>query len=647
MSVLKGLSNASIGKKLIAAFLVVAVMTGLVGFFGLLQVNTLDSTITTITEENVEQADWSMEMIITLQQLITTLDEAVAGHTESQAEFNTLDKDMVHAIGQMKPLLTGTTQESFLAELESDYNNFVTTANHSSTGVFASMAAYSQAKIWVETQFADLDDLQDDLDSDLTLFEQVVVQYAETNGTPFEPNWTLSDNSMELNLLVWRMGDRVREYMNTALNSSVTYTNERAALRAEYADDISILAESTYVSSGLEKDFTDLLTEAEANLAWASSNGQVNATATSLLTDVRSTFVFDKSVSGDSFTEAIRDQDDGAFLAHDQLVVAWVAADTAMNLADVIATELIGDFVELEGWVDTNMNQAKINVGKTVDEATYLTLIVTLIALISATFLGFVLARMISNPLVKITGISETMASGDLTHELEVMDRKDEIGTLTNSFRTMLISFRELLSTTQQTSQQVASTSEELASTAEEINASTEEVSATVEHIAKGATQQAEMAMQAINDVGQMSGQVDQALQEIGSTSGIIQDIAGQTNMLALNAAIEAARAGEYGRGFGVVADNVRVLAESSRGSANEIASITSDIVANVGGSVSTIQEGVQSIASVAEEFSASAEEVSSAVEEMTASMEEMSSSAQELAQMSEKLAGVVSRFKL
>ncbi|MHA2318586.1 MAG: methyl-accepting chemotaxis protein [Candidatus Hodarchaeales archaeon] len=170
-----------------------------------------------------------------------------------------------------------------------------------------------------------------------------------------------------------------------------------------------------------------------------------------------------------------------------------------------------------------------------------------------------------------------------------------------------------------QSADHLANTSTELATTFEDVNALSEEIAATIQQISRGASNQSELSLKAINDLDKMSDSVDQSLNDIEGTLQVIDDIAGQTNILALNAAIEAARAGEYGRGFAVVSDNVRRLAEETKINATDITKLTDKIVSSIGGSITKLQETLQSFATQSD-----SEEVAAATEEQTASMNQM-----------------------
>ncbi|MHA1993408.1 MAG: methyl-accepting chemotaxis protein [Candidatus Hodarchaeales archaeon] len=222
-----------------------------------------------------------------------------------------------------------------------------------------------------------------------------------------------------------------------------------------------------------------------------------------------------------------------------------------------------------------------------------------------------------------------------------------EFGQVENALTKMAENISQIIFESQKTAEDLSTSSEELATTATEVNALSEEIAATIQQISRGASSQSDLAVQGIDNVQAMSKAVDHTLQNIESSMQVIEDIASQTNILALNAAIEAARAGEYGRGFAVVSDNVRRLAEETRDNAGGISTLTDEIVKNIGGSVVTLQETLQSFAAQSEEFSASSEQVAAATEEQTASMHQMTGAAQELSRLSEDLSIAITKFKL
>ncbi|MFW9854861.1 MAG: methyl-accepting chemotaxis protein [Candidatus Thorarchaeota archaeon] len=645
MGLLKFLDNIKVSNKLIGTFFIVACISGVVGIFATVQINGLNTSIKEIVEVNVEQADWSMESIIAVESQIMTIHASMLGETEARDEFIEAHNKVMDGFHNLTVLLKGTSQETAVTALETQYHSFHMACNGTS-GVFDSTIKYEEAKSVADTQYWALDQLEDETDEKLASLEELVTAYALDNA--LTPNATLSDNAMELNLIVWRMVDRARMYMAVPLDYSLENNNTREQLRNEYADEISILAETDFVQSGLEKDFTDLLGQAEANFQWALANGSMNTTALTILEDVRTRVVFNSSNQNTSLADAVRSQEDGVFVKQDTLVANWVAATDAMETADSLGSSLQADLEVLELWVGDQLDLAKMAAAQSFNDAILFIPVLTVVAIVIGALSGYFLSRSITNPLSRVVTTSVEVAKGNLKVDTEGIDRrrKDEIGQLGSSFGTMIDVVISLIKQVQMTAEMVASASEELASTSEEVNALSEEIAATIQQVSRGASNQSDLATKSMDDIFKMSEVVDRSLHDIEGILQVIEDIAGQTNILALNAAIEAARAGDYGRGFAVVSDNVRRLAEETKTNAANISTLTDKIVSNIGGNITSLQESLQSFAAQSEEFSASSEQVASAAEQQTAAMNQLTTAAQDLTKMSESLANEISEFK-
>lgn len=293
---------------------------------------------------------------------------------------------------------------------------------------------------------------------------------------------------------------------------------------------------------------------------------------------------------------------------------------------------------------------------------TYPYLISMPVALIVIFFIAYTAYRIISRPLKKTMEELEKVASGDLTVEVsqEMLDRNDEMGVISRAVEKLSASFREIMQGMQKSFDtignmgiQLKQAASELAQSAslqagniEEISSSMEEMAGTIQN-SNDHTQETQAATSVtaadLKTGSEAALKAIEYLNEVTEKVAIISDIAYQTNILALNAGVEAARAGDSGRGFSVVAKQVRLLSDQSKlaaGEIDEVSRISSDYSSEaierlkvVVPEMEKINQLIEKIAMAASEQNAGVQQINNAIQEMNQATQINASNAEEMAQ--------------
>jgi methyl-accepting chemotaxis protein len=287
----------------------------------------------------------------------------------------------------------------------------------------------------------------------------------------------------------------------------------------------------------------------------------------------------------------------------------------------------------------------------------FLVIFMGLILFAASLAIAWFLYSSIVQPLIKGVDFAKNIGAGDLTATVDVK-QNDEIGILANELGTMAENLRNTVLTIKENASNLVSSSEILktsslqlsrgsadqAASAEEVSTSIEEMVANIDQNTDNAIQTERITVETAKDVNianQLSSEATKAMSAISEKISIISDIAFQTNILALNAAVEAARAGDHGRGFSVVASEVRKLAERSKIAADEIVTLVNKglkVSKEAGNKAKLLVPDIEKTTVLIKEIAAASMEQKTGAEQINLAMQQLNMITQENASSSDQL---------
>lgn len=296
---------------------------------------------------------------------------------------------------------------------------------------------------------------------------------------------------------------------------------------------------------------------------------------------------------------------------------------------------------------------------------------ITVIAALIGVAIVLTLNSIIAVPLREISGVAERVASGDLTVNISSDDRRDEVGVLAHTFKVMVERLKKQMNDVMEATNVLASSSNEIAATAAQLASGTEETAVAVtettttveevkqtalvasqkskhvSEISQKAVQVSQSGERSVNETIEGINQIHEQMeyiaetivrlsehnQAIGEIIATVDDLAEQSNLLAVNASIEASKAGEYGKGFIIVAQEIKGLAEQSKQATKQVRSILNDIQKSSSTAVMATEKGSKAVEATVRQSAGTGD----AIRELSKSISEASQAVMQIAASSQQ----------